>query len=78
MNGPSHQKKMEASVLHRIFEKKDHKHPIHNGLKSDRVLRWRSLMEECGPETHCIKGPENTVAETLSRNPEKPHVVPFS
>jgi hypothetical protein len=38
-------------------------------------------MEECGPDVHCVKGPENIVADALSRlpatnDPEKPHVMP--
>jgi hypothetical protein len=59
----------------------DHKNLIHNDLKSERVLRWRPLMEECGPDVHCVKGPENIVADALSRlpatnDPEKRHVMP--
>jgi hypothetical protein len=59
----------------------DHKNLIHNDLKSAQVSRWRLLMEECGPKTHCIKGPENVAADALSclpasDDPEKLHVVP--
>jgi hypothetical protein len=66
---------------HKIVMWTDHKNLIHNDLKSERVLRWCLLMEECGPETHCVKGPENMVADALSRlpasyDPEKPCAVP--
>jgi hypothetical protein len=59
----------------------DHKNLIHNDLKSERVLRWRPLMEEHDPDVHHVKGPENIVADALSRlpttnDPEKPHVMP--
>jgi hypothetical protein len=67
---------------HKIVARTDHKNLIHNDLKSERILRWRLLMEEHGgPETHCVKGPENMVADALSRlpasnNPEKLCVMP--
>jgi hypothetical protein len=59
----------------------DHKNLIHDDLKSERVLRWRPLMEERGPDVHCVKGLENIVADALSRlpatnDPEKRHVMP--
>jgi hypothetical protein len=37
------------------------------GLNSDRVYRWRLLLEEYGPEIVYIKGIHNTVADALSR-----------
>jgi hypothetical protein len=38
-----------------------------SGLNSDRVYRWRLLLEEYGPEIVYIKGIHNTVADALSR-----------
>jgi hypothetical protein len=66
---------------HDIIIWTDHKNLIHNDLKTDRVLRWRLLMEEYRLDIRYIKGPENIVADTLSRlpttnDPKKPYVMP--
>jgi hypothetical protein len=66
---------------HKTVAWTDHKNLIHDDLKSERVLCWRLLMEEHGPDIHHIKGPENIIADALSRlpaanDPEKPHVMP--
>jgi hypothetical protein len=47
----------------------DHKNLIQDalGLNSDRVYRWRLLLEEYGPEIIYIKGIHNTVADAISR-----------
>ena len=37
------------------------------GANSDRVYRWRLLLEEFGPEIVYIKGIHNTVADAISR-----------
>ena len=37
------------------------------GLTSNRVYRWRLLLEEYGPEIVYIKGIHNTVADAISR-----------
>jgi hypothetical protein len=44
------------------------------GLTSDRVFRWRSLLEEYGPEIVYIKGIHNTVADAVSRLEYDPSV----
>ena len=36
-------------------------------MTSDRVYRWRLVLEEYGPEIIYIKGKTNIVADTLSR-----------
>ena len=37
------------------------------GLTSDRVYRWRLILEEYGPEIVYIKGIHNTMADAISR-----------
>jgi hypothetical protein len=66
---------------HKIVAWTDHKNLIHNDLKSERVLHWRLLLEQCNPDIRCVKGPENTAADVLTRlpsanDPEKPCVMP--
>ena len=47
----------------------DHKNLIRDalGLTSDRVYRWRLLLEEYGPKIVYIKGIHNTIADAISR-----------
>ena len=47
----------------------DHKNLIADalGLTSDRVYRWRLILEECVHEIDYIKGIHNTVADAISR-----------
>ena len=47
----------------------DHKNFITDalGTASDRVYRWRLLLEEFAPEIVYIKGINNTVADAISR-----------
>jgi transposase InsO family protein len=45
----------------------DHKNILYGNLSSDRIIRWRLLLEEYGPEYHHIKGENNIVADALSR-----------
>jgi hypothetical protein len=46
----------------------DHKNLMRDalGLTSDRVYRWRLLLEEYGPEIAYIKGIHNTAANAIS------------
>lgn len=46
------------------------------GLSSDRVYRWRLLLEEYGPEIVYIKGIHNSVADAISRLDYDPSVNP--
>jgi len=45
----------------------DHKNLTFNNFNTDRVMRWRLIIEEYGPELHYIKGEHNVVADALSR-----------
>ena len=45
----------------------DHKNLVYKHFNTERVMRWRLILEEFGPELRYIKGENNIVADTLSR-----------
>ena len=45
----------------------DHKNLTYKEFNTERVMRWRLLIEEFGPELIYIKGETNIVADALSR-----------
>ena len=45
----------------------DHKNILYKKLSSDRIIRWRLLLEEYGPEYKHVKGQNNMVTDALSR-----------
>ena len=49
----------------RIFT--DHQNLTYKNFNTERVMRWRLLIEEFGPELIYIKGTSNVVADALSR-----------
>ena len=55
----------------RIIVFTDHKNLTHDMSQytTQRVLRWRLLLEEFGPEFKYIRGEDNVVADALSRVP---------
>ena len=52
---------------HKIKVYTDHKNLVFTTFNTERVLRWRMVLEEYGPELVYIKGPDNVVADALSR-----------
>ena len=49
----------------------DHKNLVHSATisQSQRVMRWRLILEEFGPDIRHIKGEDNIVADAISRLP---------
>ena len=45
----------------------DHKNLTYKNFNTERVMRWRIVLEEYGPELIYIKGEANIVADALSR-----------
>ena len=45
----------------------DHKNILYANLASDRIARWRLLLEEYGPEFVHVAGQDNVFADALSR-----------
>ena len=54
----------------------DHKNLVRDalGMTSDRVYRWRLILEEYGPEIVYIKGEDNIVADAISRLEYDPEI----
>lgn len=49
----------------RVFT--DHKNLTYKNFNTERVMRWRLILEEYGPEFSYVKGEHNVVADALSR-----------
>ena len=52
---------------HHIEVFTDHKNLVYKNFNTERVMRWRLLIEEFGPKLTYIKGASNVVADALSR-----------
>jgi hypothetical protein len=51
----------------KIIVHTDHMNIVYGNLSNDRIVQWRLLLEEFGPEYHHIAGKDNVVANALSR-----------
>ena len=51
----------------RIVVYTDHKNLTYRVFNTERVMRWRLICEEYGPELRYVPGVTNVVADTLSR-----------
>ena len=45
----------------------DHQNLTYKNFNTDRVMRWRLILEEYGPDLRYIQGEKNVVADALSR-----------
>jgi RNase H-like domain found in reverse transcriptase len=45
----------------------DHKNLLYQKMSTDRIIRWRLLIEEFGPTFLNIKGEKNIIADALSQ-----------
>ncbi len=52
---------------HKLVVYTDHKNLTCKNFNTERVMRWRLVLEEFGPELKYIKGENNIVADALSR-----------
>jgi hypothetical protein len=52
---------------HEIEVYTDHKNLVYKTFNTERVMRWRLIIEEFGPKLTYIKGVNNVVADALSR-----------
>ena len=52
---------------HKIKVYTDHMNLTYKNFNTERVIRWRLILEEFGPELIYIKGEHNLVADALSR-----------
>ena len=51
---------------HQITVYTDHKNLTYKFCNTERVIRWRLILEEFGPELKYIKGEKNIISDTLS------------
>ena len=52
---------------HQIIVYTDHKNLTYKNFNTERVMRWRLIIEEYGPTLQYIKGNKNVLADALSR-----------
>ena len=52
---------------HQITVYTDHKNLTYKHFNTERIMRWRLILKEFGPELKYIKGENNVVADALYR-----------
>ena len=52
---------------HQITVYTNHKNPTYNKFNTERVMCWRLILKEFGPELKYIKGENNVISDALSR-----------
>ena len=63
-------KEFRTILLGQIFRiYTDNKNFICNSFNTDRVLRWRLILEDYGTDIEYMQGDKNIVADALSRFP---------
>ena len=60
-------------LWHQITVYTDHKNLTYKIFNTERVMRWRLILEEFGPELKYIKGKNNVVVDALSRLEKSPN-----
>ena len=58
---------------HQITVYTDHKNLTYKFFNTERVMQWRLILEEFGPELKYIKGENSVVADALSRLEKSPN-----
>ena len=56
----------------------DHKNLTYKNFNTERVMRWRLIIEEFGPDFRYIQGSTNVVADALSRLDMTPSPTPVN
>jgi hypothetical protein len=54
-------------IGHKVRVYTDHKNLTYKHFNTERVMRWRLIIEEFAPEFHYIRGETNVIADALSR-----------
>ena len=61
-----------------IHVRTEHNNLTFDNLSTQRVLRWKSYVEEYSPKLHYIEGPNNILADNLSRLHRLPMPIELS
>ena len=62
-------KEFENELLgQRLTLHADHKNVLCRPMQTERIVRWRQMLEECGPQFVHAKGEDNVVADSMSRS----------